>query len=224
MANVWSAVDVVNRLRAFTDLHAQHCVAVERCAIAGEELTIYLFEGSKKDGNKTLHITSHVFDEPRGRAAVATADAVVALHGECNKQDPIVFLGGRDETLGAVIRQHLEAAGFAVKKHADPTLQGVSLENICNRGRSGAGVQLELSEALRSQFFASLKAKGRSASSERFGDFVAAVRNALGLPVQGPCVSAKFPFPCWEIKQGDEDLAYSPVLLVREAATPVTLW
>jgi phage replication-related protein YjqB (UPF0714/DUF867 family) len=62
-------------------------------------------------------------------------------------------------------------------------LQGVSRENICNRGRSGAGVQLELSEALRAEFFPSLDAKGRLAPRQRFYDFVSAVRNALGLPV-----------------------------------------
>lgn len=95
-------------------------------AIAGTELTTYLFEGRKPRGNKTLHFTSVYFGEPKGRETVATAKVVVAVHGEGNKQDAIAHLGGRDESLGARIREHLEAAGFSVQKHSSPDLQGVS--------------------------------------------------------------------------------------------------
>lgn len=154
-------------------------------AIAGTELTMYLFEGRLKKGNKeALHITSHKFDEPEGLATVATAMKVLALHGESNKQAAVVYLGGRDEELGATLRQHLEAAGFTVGRHADPGMQGIDRDNICNRGQSGAGVQLEMSEALRLQLFPSLDREGRAAPQERFYDFVKAVRAGLGLRVQ----------------------------------------
>lgn len=154
-------------------------------AIAGGELTLYIFEGRKSKGNKeALHITSHKFDEPQGLATVATATRVLAIHGESDKQAAVVYLGGRDEALGATLRQHLEAAGFAVGTHVDPGLQGADRNNICNRGQSGAGVQLELSEALRLQFFPSLDAKGRAAPRKRFYEFVQAVREGLGVPIQ----------------------------------------
>jgi phage replication-related protein YjqB (UPF0714/DUF867 family) len=151
-------------------------------AIAGTELTLYLFEGRKKQGNKALHITSHAFDEPQGVAAVAVAAVVLAVHGEGNKDEAVAYVGGRDEALGTTIEQHLEAAGFTVQKHTNPDLQGVSRNNICNRGQSGAGVQLEVSEALRAQFFPSLDAEGRAAPRKKFYDFVRAVRRGLGLP------------------------------------------
>jgi phage replication-related protein YjqB (UPF0714/DUF867 family) len=154
-------------------------------AIAGAELSLYLFEGRLSKGNKeTLHITSHKFDEPEGVAIVASSVKALAIHGEASKQAAVVYLGGRDKELGAFLRQHLEGAGFTVTTHADARLQGVDPNNICNRGRSGLGVQLELSEALRLQFFPSLDAKGRAAPRKRFYEFVQAVRAALGLPNQ----------------------------------------
>lgn len=154
-------------------------------AIAGAELTLYLFEGRKSKGNKeALHITSHKFDEPQGLVTGASAAKVLALHGESNKEKAVVYLGGRDEQVGATLRQHLGAAGFTVGTHADPGLQGVDRNNICNRGQSGAGVQLELSEALRLEFFPSLDTKGRAAPRRRFYEFVQAVREGLVLPIQ----------------------------------------
>lgn len=173
-------------------------------SIAGSELTTYLFEGRKPRGNKTLHITSSSFDEPKGRQTVATANVVVALHGECNKQDSIAYLGGRDEVLAATIRTHLEAAGFSVQKHASRDLQGVSPENICNRGRSGAGVQLELTEALRAEFFASLDGKGRTSSSRGFMNSSTQYAVRLHFQFRRRLSSAEVPFlrSCHETGQG----------------------
>jgi phage replication-related protein YjqB (UPF0714/DUF867 family) len=163
---------------------APHAGGIERGtsevarAIAGEELSFYLFEGLKPGDNTDLHITSENFDEPTGLQLVELSTLVVSIHGAKGKT-PVVFVGGLDMELGAVIRQRLHAVGFAVQEH--PRLQGVARANICNRGKSGKGVQLELAMALRETFFEDMTKDGRKKQTARFAAFVNAVRAALGL-------------------------------------------
>lgn len=154
-------------------------------AIAGAELSLYLFEGRKSLDNGELHITSTNFDEPQGLQLVRGAEMALAVHGEANENESVVYMGGRHAAAQEALGERLKAAGFHVDKHADPELQGVHPNNICNRGLSGAGVQLELSRALRLELFPSLSAKGRVAPRRRFHEFVRAVRLGLGLPYAG---------------------------------------
>ena len=62
----------------------------------------------------------------------------------------------------------------------DPDLQGREPKNVCNRGISRAGVQLELSRAVRKTMFASLTQAGRKKPTARFNVFVNVVRKVLG--------------------------------------------
>lgn len=146
--------------------------------IAGNDLSCAMFEGRKPTGNSRLHITSTNFDEPRCLALVTAADNVLTIHGE-GSEKPVVFLGGRDATLGARLRTALEEASYMVEVHKDPKLQGMALANVCNRGRKRAGVQLELSFGLRRLFFASLSAEGRTKPTDELMKFAAAVRKGL---------------------------------------------
>lgn len=149
-------------------------------AIAGVGLSFYVFEGIKEEGNRILHITSSRFDEPEGVALVAASPRVVAVHGEEESQDCAVFLGGLDKGLGAEIRASLEAAGFGVRTHKNPDMQGLHKNNICNRGQSAQGVQLELSRSLRESFFRELdNREGRQHPTESFFKFVKAMRKGL---------------------------------------------
>lgn len=148
-------------------------------AISDADLSFYAFEGIKKRGNGVLHITSGRFDEPKAIALVTTSPRVVALHGELDSLDQIVFLGGLDKELGIRIQAALEAAGFAVRTHDDLNLQGVDKNNICNRGRNGQGVQLELSQPLRRSFFRSFDRRGRQLRTEQGVKFVDAMRRAI---------------------------------------------
>src|SRR5512140_144768 len=50
-------------------------------AIAGWNYSSYTFEGLKSEGNELLHVTSTLFDEPKGLDIVEHADIVVAIHG-----------------------------------------------------------------------------------------------------------------------------------------------
>ena len=117
--------------------------------IAGEEHRLYLFEGLRTTGDNfdCLHLASHRFDEPRALDLIAHCDTVVAVHGYA-APGPDVLLGGLNERLKVEIAQALTEIGFSclIEGHRFP---GRHPRNICNRGRSGEGVQLELSEGLR---------------------------------------------------------------------------
>lgn len=117
--------------------------------IAGNDHGLYLFEGLRTGGDNfdCLHLASHRFDEPRALNLIALCDIVVAVHGYA-APGPDVLLGGLDERLKGAISQALAANGltYLLEGHRFP---GRDPRNICNRGRSGGGVQLELSEELR---------------------------------------------------------------------------
>jgi len=147
-------------------------------AVAGDDLSYYLFEGIKAQGNRDLHITSTHFDESGCLALVKKSEHVIAIHGE-RSDDKVVYLGGLDTQLRKHLKSALIEADFMAKKHAKPLLQGTSHKNICNRGKSLAGVQLELSNGLRRGFFQSLSMDGQRRPTELFYRFIAALRKGL---------------------------------------------
>jgi phage replication-related protein YjqB (UPF0714/DUF867 family) len=146
---------------------------------AGERHSFYAFEGLKPRGNGVLHITSTCFNEPMCLTLIGACERVVTIHGEQSTGDVEIFVGGLDETLGRCVTHELEADGFTVGIHPDGDLQGRDLKNLCNRGTTRAGVQLELSQGVRLTMFESLSAEGRKHKKPRFGVFVAALRRAL---------------------------------------------
>jgi phage replication-related protein YjqB (UPF0714/DUF867 family) len=143
-------------------------------AIAGSHYNLYRFEGLKRSSNRDLHITSSCFDEPQGLALVLECDWVVAVHG-CSGSERVVYLGGLDHALKNTIREEMGKAGFRTAIHEDPNLQGIHQRNICNRGRRGRGVQLEMSYGLREALVAARTPEG----AQRLGAFVNAVRAAI---------------------------------------------
>jgi phage replication-related protein YjqB (UPF0714/DUF867 family) len=147
-------------------------------AIAGTVFSCYLFEGKKASGNSELHITSSNFDEPKCLSLLRRADIVLTVHGEDSESD-VAFLGGRHTAAAASVRAALEQNGFTVKEHTDPCLRGIHPQNICNVGRMGAGVQLELSVGLRKSLFRSLSRTGRKEPKPRLAQFADLVRQAL---------------------------------------------
>jgi len=117
-------------------------------AVAGSEFNLYLFEGLRATGSyAALHLTSHRFDEPQCLALLAGCDQVIAIHG-CRGAEPEALLGGLDEELKMRIGAAIAAAGIETRL-AGHRYPAVHQRNICNRGRSGAGVQIELTSALR---------------------------------------------------------------------------
>lgn len=117
-------------------------------AVAGAEFNLYLFEGIRPSGNyAALHLTSHRFDEPRCLALLRACDHVIAIHG-CRGDTPRALLGGLDAGLKRLISDAIAAVGIESHVVGHP-YHAVHPRNICNRGRRGAGVQIELTSALR---------------------------------------------------------------------------
>jgi phage replication-related protein YjqB (UPF0714/DUF867 family) len=149
------AVHVVARDRSQVAVLAPHGGRIEGRTsevarlIAGDEHRLYLFEGLRTTGDNfdCLHLASRYFDEPRALDLIRDCDTVVAVHGYA-AAGPDVLLGGLNEPLKGKIGRALGEAGFSYETdgHRFP---GTQPFNICNRGRSGRGVQLELSEGLR---------------------------------------------------------------------------
>lgn len=121
--------------------------------IAGEVLSFYAFEALRAAGNRgSLHITSTRFDEPLALELVGNAQKVVAIHGRADGDDPLtVDVGSLDTALREKIATALTTAGFAAAVLDQGRLAGRDPANICNRGVTGAGVQLELPRVLRNQ-------------------------------------------------------------------------
>jgi len=116
-------------------------------AIARDQFNCYCFEGLKAANNRSLHITSHNFDEPQALELLARSQTVVAVHA-CTDEKVVVYPGGRDEALMRAIVKELEAAGISVANQ-NIRYRGVNPDNICNRGATGRGAQLEISRGLR---------------------------------------------------------------------------
>ncbi len=120
--------------------------------VAGEDLSLYVFrgltEGRGRRGRGSLHITSHRFDEPVAVRAASEAEWVVAIHGERTRNRPFAMIGGGWVEMRETLEAGLLERGFEVLEPR-PGLRGEDPRNICNRGRSGSGCQVELSEGLR---------------------------------------------------------------------------
>ena len=139
-------------------------------AVAGSEMSLFLFEGRIAGrGHAALHVASHRFDDPAALALAAQSPQVVAIHGRGERGDPhTVWVGGRDTAAGEAIAARLRAAGFDCVRAADG-LAGTHPSNICNRGMTGAGVQLELPARLRRHLVGDKFAMGRFAEAVRAG-------------------------------------------------------
>lgn len=135
--------------------------------VAGGDFSLYCFESLRR--GKNLHITSARFDEPRALALVAAAEIVAAIHGRADGNDTeTIWMGGLHARLRDALAASLQRAGFTTS--IDHHMQGRHPENICNKGRLRAGVQIEAPRSLRNAF---------RSDKERRGAFVAACRETL---------------------------------------------
>jgi phage replication-related protein YjqB (UPF0714/DUF867 family) len=116
-----------------------------------------------------LHIESHLFDEPRALRAVEKADIIITVHGQVDREEEFVMVGGLDDGLRSGIQRQLEAAGFQTRPPSEG-LKGTDPMNICNRGKWGRGVQLEISRKVRD---------GLRASQDQLQAFADAVRKGI---------------------------------------------
>jgi phage replication-related protein YjqB (UPF0714/DUF867 family) len=113
-------------------------------AVAGDDFSLSLFEGTKRDDNFVdLHITATNFDEPACLALIKNCDAIVAVHGLAGEV-PHTDVGGLDHALRDLICARLRLAGFSAEAVGSGTHAAIDPRNICNRGRQGKGIQLEI--------------------------------------------------------------------------------
>ena len=118
-------------------------------AIAGEDLSFYSFMGrQRKNNRRDLHITSHRYDEERPKVMVGQADVVFGVHGHRCKYAEFVMPGGLHDGLRKRLADELADRGFDVRE-PEPELAGTNAKNICNCGKLGHGLQVEISKALR---------------------------------------------------------------------------
>lgn len=145
-------------------------------AIAGREHGYYAFKGVRQRNNADLHIASERFDEPRALLLAGKAHSVITVHG-CRGSRSVVYVGGLATGIKLEVITSLQVAGFNAEEAPWPSLAGVHRSNLCNRGRSGQGLQLELSHNLRRRL---MDGHGQpSRANDRFKSFVEAVRHGL---------------------------------------------
>ncbi len=78
---------------------------------------------------------------------MSKSEVVVAIHA-CTGTAGRVHIGGLDKELANLIARELEDRGVSVSND-HPRFQGSNPDNICNRGATGIGVQLEVTRDLR---------------------------------------------------------------------------
>lgn len=147
-------------------------------AIARFNHSLYTFEGIKKSDNKTLHITSTQFDDPQLLKLLKSSNGTIAIHG-CSGNEQIAYVGGLQDDIRNKIITQLSENGIKATKNSNPSLQGRDVNNICNRNTTGKGVQIELTEGLRSAMFVSLTKEGRKIRTKLFKNFVSSIRAVI---------------------------------------------
>ncbi len=105
---------------------------------------LWIFEGLLSC-NSNLHVISNEYDDPIALELVQNARRCISLHGfgdaDAGGKDQI---GGGDTELKSIVLHELTEAGIPARIATNPQLNGNDPFNICNRTKSGAGVQLEM--------------------------------------------------------------------------------
>lgn len=143
-------------------------------AIAREDLSLYIFNANKTNNNKALHITSARFDEPQCESMLGKVETVLAIHGARDpEKEPKerVWVGG---SLREKFVIHLDAtlSPLGILVEIIPEFLGKDPNNICNRGISKEGMQLEITKSLRNTL---------KIDKKRMKEFSEAVRAAMML-------------------------------------------
>lgn len=145
----------------------------------------YEFAGIMAANNfDTLHVTSTNFDEPIAQGIVTGSRRCLSCHGYTGTAGVAeTSIGGLDTATGARVQAALQAAGFRVISAAQE-INGSDPLNICNKTTISAGVQLEMSTALRESFFpggdTSRTMRDSGQRTTVFTAYVAAVRSVFG--------------------------------------------
>lgn len=123
-------------------------------SLAKSDMNLYTFEGIREKENRALHLTSHLFNEPKALQLAAKSKYCFSFHGKSDDNvDPHICLGGGNHHLITALRVGLGDMGFLVYTNQSlcRELQGKSPKNIVNKCQN-PGVQFEISAQLRQKF------------------------------------------------------------------------
>ncbi|MGW3428875.1 poly-gamma-glutamate hydrolase family protein [Streptomyces melanosporofaciens] len=162
-------------------------------AVGASLMSHYEFAGIKAANNGDLHVTSTNFDEPTAQALVTGSLRCLSFHGYTGVAGLAeTSLGGLDTAMGARVGAALQAAGFRVISAAQE-ISGSDPANIANKTTISAGVQIEMSNALRASFFPngdlSRTMRDFGQRTAAFNTYVAAIRSAYAGQARMSCGS-----------------------------------
>jgi formylglycine-generating enzyme required for sulfatase activity/phage replication-related protein YjqB (UPF0714/DUF867 family) len=141
-------------------------------AVAGDLHSFYSFVSFKPEIDQTLYIPSTQFDEVTALEIVSAAQIVLSIHG-CQGRTEFISVGGLDRDHQELIRAELQQAGFTVL-YDDSA--GTGPISICNRGRTGQGIELEISRGLRDRL---INASGGIEDAARLNQLVEVLQRSL---------------------------------------------
>ena len=125
-----------------------------------------------------MHINSSNFDEALGLQTSESAFVTISIHGSQDKAERI-HIGGKNQELKQRILHALRTDGYEARIGIVPGLRGIRSENICNRCKSGKGVQLEISRGLREKMFDNLDHRLLRKKRVTFYEFVNTLKKVL---------------------------------------------
>ncbi len=117
--------------------------------LAHDKYSFYSFQGIKNKDNFLLHISSNNYQEPQALKMIDNSELVITIHGYRETQE-LIIVGGKNKKLRTLVVNKLKSLGFKLEESIPQKLKGTRSTNICNQGKLKAGLQLEISEGLRS--------------------------------------------------------------------------
>ncbi|MEU1552134.1 poly-gamma-glutamate hydrolase family protein [Streptomyces scabiei] len=115
----------------------------------------YSFEALSDLTASALALPATTFDEPFCQVNVGNSSRAISFRGveDQRENEEVAYVSGLDDVLVALVGQELTAAGFIVDT---PPLrfEGSDPQNIVNKTRIRAGVQIDLTRSLRKSFYA----------------------------------------------------------------------
>jgi phage replication-related protein YjqB (UPF0714/DUF867 family) len=144
----------------------------------------YLFEGLKRVENKLLHITSTNFNEPELIKLLANHHTAISIHGmKLRNKSVDIIIGGLNKDFGEVIMKNLIGFSVCSSEKELPNhnrLFARMKSNVTNKCQSGQGVQIEISEELRTKFFKKLSPqKFRNNKTKLYNDFINSLNKGI---------------------------------------------
>ncbi|MBC7395987.1 MAG: poly-gamma-glutamate hydrolase family protein [Bdellovibrionales bacterium] len=118
-------------------------------ALASREFNFYAFIAMKPKDNRSLHVTSSHFDDPRAIKMIKRSKVVLSVHGFKGSGVDEICFGGRSELLKSQMISVIQKlkSDIVLRKQC-LGLDGTDPKNLVNFGTS-SGVQIELSQHLR---------------------------------------------------------------------------